>query len=815
MRFLLPTAFLPFLFTAGLHALATPGETEPQLASLTTASSSHQDPPNDVTTLQNRATPGSYWYETIAHRGISAFNPNKATYKVYRNVKDYGAKGDGKTDDTAAIQKAIADGNRCAPGSCSSSSTTNAVVYFPAGTYLVSSSIVNYYATTLLGNPNSLPVLKATPKFSGFGVIDGAQYQAGGVLPWGATNIFWRQVRNFVVDLTAIPASVEATGIHWPTAQATSLQNIVLKMSNHAGTKHRGVFIEEGSGGILSDLVFYGGLQGAIFGNQQFTVRNLTFNNAVTAISQIWDWGWTYKSITVNNCSVGLDMTTSGSSESVGSVTFFDSSFTNTKVAFNISRSANSQPSSGGSLAIENVSLKNVPVAVRYGPTKATLLAGSTGSKTIASWLTGHVYNPTGPKVVAGTVAVPPRPAGLVRNGKYYERSKPSYAGLLSSAFLSVRAGGAKGDGVTDDTAALQKVINNAVAMGKVVFFDAGTYKVTRTLLIPAGSKIVGEGYASIMSSGAFFNNINAPQVVVQVGKPGGVGTVEWSDMVVSTQGAQAGAILIRWNLSSAPGSPSGVWDVHTRIGGTAGSNLSHAQCAAAAAPQSTAVNPACVAGYLALHVARTAGNLYLENVWLWAADHDVDDAALRQVTVYAGRGLLVEAAAGNVWLVAASAEHHSRYQFQFSRTRSLFAGHLQAESPYYQPSPGARQFPFNASLDDPDFDPVCPRASAPATCAMAWGLRVSASTDVRVYGAGFYSFFNNYQTDCSAKDAKTPCQSGIVQYDAANTRGLWMYGINTVGAAGMVYRDTTQLALAAPNANVFPSSVMLFSSGN
>lgn len=36
---------------------------------------------------------GSYWYEAIAHQGISAFNDNPATYKVYRNVKDYGAKG--------------------------------------------------------------------------------------------------------------------------------------------------------------------------------------------------------------------------------------------------------------------------------------------------------------------------------------------------------------------------------------------------------------------------------------------------------------------------------------------------------------------------------------------------------------------------------------------------------------------------------------------------------------------------------------------------------------------------------------------------
>lgn len=33
----------------------------------------------------------SYWYEQIAHKGISAFGPPR--YQVYRNVKDYGAKG--------------------------------------------------------------------------------------------------------------------------------------------------------------------------------------------------------------------------------------------------------------------------------------------------------------------------------------------------------------------------------------------------------------------------------------------------------------------------------------------------------------------------------------------------------------------------------------------------------------------------------------------------------------------------------------------------------------------------------------------------
>lgn len=40
--------------------------------------------------------------------------------------------GDGVTDDTAAINRAMTDGGRCAPGVCASSTTTPAIVYFPA-----------------------------------------------------------------------------------------------------------------------------------------------------------------------------------------------------------------------------------------------------------------------------------------------------------------------------------------------------------------------------------------------------------------------------------------------------------------------------------------------------------------------------------------------------------------------------------------------------------------------------------------------------------------------------------------------------------
>lgn len=92
----------------------------------------------------------------------------------------------GVTDDTAAINSAISSGGRCAPGSCQSSTVTPATVYFPAGTYIISNSIVDYYYTQLIGNPNCMPTIKATAGFSGsLGLINGDPYQSGGYLGYG------------------------------------------------------------------------------------------------------------------------------------------------------------------------------------------------------------------------------------------------------------------------------------------------------------------------------------------------------------------------------------------------------------------------------------------------------------------------------------------------------------------------------------------------------------------------------------------------------------------------------------------------------
>ncbi|KAK1975526.1 glucan 1,3-beta-glucosidase [Colletotrichum cereale] len=784
----------------------------------------------------------TYWMEDVLHQGISAYHPDP-NYKVFRNVKEFGAKGDGVTDDTAAINLAISSGQRCGPGTCKGETTSPATVYFPPGTYLISGSIIDYFYTQIIGDPTDRPVIKATADFptdTTLGLLDGNQYGANG-LAWGATNVFFRQVRNLVFDTTAIPPSAAAYAVHWPSSQATAITNCAFYLGQGAESKHIGLFIEAGSGGLLNDLDFYGGHNTPSVGlvGQPGPLRSLEciadietpgFFNAQVAINQIWDWGWTYKSIYVENCGTGIRMQDAGTS----SITLIDSDFVNVETAIRSSRDPGAPvPTTAGTLVMENVGFAGVN-DILLGPQNNTIIPGSSGSVRSQGFAMGHIYTPTGPTDYTGddTSYFPAYPAllGASSTGgtKYYERSKPHYEDVPASSFISARSFGAAGDGNADDTVALNNLFNYVTAdpsANLVAFVDAGTYYVSDTVFIPPGARIVGEALASIiMGGGARFQDITNPQPVVKVAIPGQYGTVEWSDMIVSTRGAAAGAKVVEYNLNS-PGEPAGMWDVHIRVGGFAGTQLQLAQCPTTPEATVTAdtLDGNCIAAFMSMHVTKSSSNLLMENCWLWVADHDLEDPDYKQVTVYAGRGLLVESTDGKIWLSASGSEHHTLYQYQLVQTRDVYMGQVQSETPYYQPNPVASiPFPRVAGYHDPDFEADCRDhdPSAPP-CEMAWGLRVIGSRNVVAFGAGHYSFFNNYSTDCCQIGAGARCQQRIVDIRdgpagcaaaaATTTEDVEVYNLQVVGTTAMVTRDGTDVAFYADNIAGFTAGIALY----
>ncbi|KAF2843814.1 glycoside hydrolase family 55 protein [Patellaria atrata CBS 101060] len=739
---------------------------------------------------------GGFWQATIARKGSIPYR-NAGDYKVFRNVKDFGAVGDGNADDTVAINNAITAGNRCGRG-CDSSTTTPAIVYFPPGTYKVSRPIIQYYYSQFIGDASNLPVIKASPDFQGMAVIDSDPYIDGGNgAQWYTNqNNFFRQIRNFVIDLTAQPMST-GTGIHWQVAQATSLQNIRFEMIKGGGSanKQQGIFMENGSGGFMTDLTFNGGNYGAFLGSQQFTTRNLKFNDCNTAIFMNWNWLWTFKSVEVNRCGVGIDMSNGGSDQTVGSVLVLDSKISATQAGIRTSWSGSSAPVGGGALILDNVDFSGSSKAVADTNGGQVLAGGSV----VRAWAQGRTYvGGSGQRTRGDINPAPVKPAGLLdSSGKIFERAKPQYENVPASAFVSIKSKGARGDGVTDDTAAIQAAMDS-ISPDQILYFDHGAYIITRTVRVPRNIRIVGEIWPLIMASGSFFGNQDDLKPVWQVGQPGETGSVEISDLIFETAGPAPGAVLMEWNVAGDAGR-TGLWDVHFRVGGSAGTKLQSDTCAKQPGT-SHGPNSACVGAGLLFRVTKSA-SVYVENCWFWVADHELDRTDFGQIDIYNGRGVLIESTKP-VWLYGTASEHNVLYNYQFNNARNVFLGAIQTETPYYQGNPDATTpYRSQSALLDPNF------ATASGNRAKkAWGVRVIDSSDILIYGAGLYSFFENYGQDCVESN---DCQLHMVSIEGNSD--VRFFGLSTKASVNMVTVNGQGIIRDSDNRSNFAGTLALW----
>ena len=708
----------------------------------------------------------TYWVSDIARNGAVAFGTSG--YQIFRNVMDFGAKGDGSTDDTAAINAAISTGSRCGQG-CDSSTITPAIVYFPPGTYVVSSPLIQYYYTQFIGDALNPPTLKAAASFQGIAVIDSDPYDDQGNNWYTNQNNFFRQVRNFVIDLTGMPES-SGTGIHWQVGQATSLQNIVFNMLPKSSTnKQQGIFMDNGSGGFMVDLVFNGGNYGAFLGNQQFTTRNMTFNGCNTAVYMNWNWLWSFKSLSINNCGIGIDMANSPSNQTVGSVLIQDSTFTNTPVGVNTAFSSDSIPTTGGTLIVDNVDFTGSSTAVQSNTGSSILAGGSV----VDSWIQGRVYAGNTGTRTQGPATAPSKPVSLMNGNVVLERTKPQYEQYPSTSFFSVKSQGAAGDGVTDDSDAIQNAMNN-LPSGQILYFDHGAYVVTKTINVPSNIIITGEIWPLIMASGSAFSDMTNPQPVFSIGNAGESGAVEISDLIFETKGPAPGAILMQWNSAASSPGANGLWDVHMRVGGSAGTELQSNTCAKDPTVTHSA-NPACEGSYLMFHASNTS-SVYVENCWFWTSDHELDLSDHDQIDIYNGRGVLIESQ-GPVWMYGTASEHSVLYNYQLTGACDIYMSLIQSETPYYQENPAAPA-PFTVQGSDPQF------SGTPGTGVdMAWGLRVLNSHNVLIYGTGLYSFFDNYDQTCVPENN---CQQNMIEI-GGTTDNLYLYGVTTKAAVNMI----------------------------
>ena len=171
-----------------------------------------------VAAAASGTTDCSTWYEATAHGS------------AYRSIIDFGAKGDGVSDDTSAIQAAV---NHNVGDKLQKRAS---VVYIPPGTYLVSDTLTIYWHTHLQGNYRCPPELKLADGASGFHSSDALKpliatdngFNRSVSSPWWEDGVdknmlFYAQIHNLRLKLGANPGAV---GILWAVAQQTSLRNL-------------------------------------------------------------------------------------------------------------------------------------------------------------------------------------------------------------------------------------------------------------------------------------------------------------------------------------------------------------------------------------------------------------------------------------------------------------------------------------------------------------------------------------------------------------------------------------------------------------
>jgi hypothetical protein len=146
------------------------------------------------------------------------------------NVQSYGATGNGVTDDTAAINACI---NAVPQWGATSWPFTSYIVYFPAGTYLVSAPLqwsTAYSQLTLYGQSQGSVTIKLKDGSSGFSSPSSPQ----GVIIMQDSNFataFDNNVENLTID---VGNNAGANGIDYLTNNIGVIRNVTIQTSHPA-----------------------------------------------------------------------------------------------------------------------------------------------------------------------------------------------------------------------------------------------------------------------------------------------------------------------------------------------------------------------------------------------------------------------------------------------------------------------------------------------------------------------------------------------------------------------------------------------------
>lgn len=586
--------------------------------------------------------------------GISCYKQKPSdSDAIYFTSENYHLTSDGKSDISDKLQGAI-DKLKL--------ENSFGIIFIPEGTYLISKTIYIPGAIRLIGYGAKRPLIVLKKNSPG--------YQAPVLSDKGKANyMFW--FTSTVVE-QGKPVNDAGAGTFY-----SSLSNIDLKIEDgnpeavalrthfaqHSFISHCDIFIGKGKAGLfdvgneMEDVRFFGGDYGIYTTKAspgwQFMMLDTYFEGQRKAAVKTQQAGLTI----LRMMAVDVPAVVKIDSGYWEKLYMEDCSFVNVNgpaISFYNEDNANMQ------INLRNISCKNVQVPVRYMKSNRMTTAPSSIYK-IKNFTYGLQMNDLDSLPAIATTSItedlkvmpPPQASDIV--------SLPQV-----ETWFNIKQAGAKGDGETDDTKAIQNAIDNH----QTIYFPQGLYRITETLklksntivvgLHPIGTQIVlAECTGSFSGFGAPVPMIEAPSGGANIISGIGISTGEYNYRACACKWMASGKSLME-DVKFVGGHGSAKKGPYTPWGGY-GNQLK--KPIPVPGP-----DPAWDTQYWSLWITNGGGGIF-KNIWT--------------ASTYATSGIFVSNTSEASRIYAMSVEHHVRNEVRFSNVSNwkIYALQLEEES--------------------------------------------------------------------------------------------------------------------------------------
>lgn len=394
---------------------------------------------------------------------------------IYFTPDRYKITADGKTDVSDILQEAI-----------NSLKTIHnfGIIFIPEGTYLVSKTIYVPTAIKLIGYGNKRPVFVLGKNSPGYQIENQDDKGKANYMFWftsavkkdnepahdAGASTFYSSISN--IDFRIEEGNTFAVALRTHFAQHSFIEHVDIHIRNGKA----GIF---DAGNEIEDVRFFGGDYGIYTTKPspgwQFMMVDTYFEGQRKAAVKSREGGLTIVRMIVKNVPAVIEVNEN----------FYEKLFVEDSHFENISGPAliiSDENNAYTQISLHNVNCIKVPVLVQYLQSKNQVL-GEGSSYKIRNFNHGLQIADLGKKPEFGTIrefetlkSIPPAA----------KKDIPDFPDMKTWANL--KSLGAKGDGISDDTKAIQSAIDN----NPNIYVPQGRYRITETIKLKPNSVLIG-----------------------------------------------------------------------------------------------------------------------------------------------------------------------------------------------------------------------------------------------------------------------------------------------------------------------------------